>query len=98
LRGRGWTNKCYEAPAYAGTSVERRLPPGPPLIFFGASLRERFVDARLDAAEADVELFKHEYLVVDSSVRAIAYVGESAQGALHATLGASVPFWAAERW
>ena len=44
------------------------------------------------AAEAGVELYKHEYLVIDTAVRAIAYVTESAQGALNATLGASVPF------
>ncbi|HEX5061879.1 MAG TPA: DUF4349 domain-containing protein [Kofleriaceae bacterium] len=44
------------------------------------------------AAEAGIELFKHEYLVIDTSVRAIAYVSESADGALNATLGASVPF------
>lgn len=44
------------------------------------------------AAEAGIELFKHEYLVIDTSVRAIAYVSESADGALQATLGASVPF------
>lgn len=44
------------------------------------------------AGELGVELVKHEYLVVDASLRALAFVRESADTALDATLGVSVPF------
>ena len=44
------------------------------------------------AGELGVELFKHKYLLVDTSVRALAFVTSHADAALHATLGASVPF------
>jgi hypothetical protein len=44
------------------------------------------------AGELGVELFKHKYLVIDTSLRALAFVKTSAEAALHATLGLSVPF------
>jgi hypothetical protein len=44
------------------------------------------------AGELGVELFKHKYVVIDTSLRALAFVKTSAEAALHATLGLSVPF------
>jgi len=44
------------------------------------------------AGELGVELFKHKYLLVDGSVRALAFITSHVDAALHATLGASVPF------
>lgn len=44
------------------------------------------------AGELGVELYKHEYLLVDTSLRAVAYVTSTAEVALNATLGVSVPF------
>jgi hypothetical protein len=44
------------------------------------------------AGELGVELYKHKYLVVDTSLRALAFVKTSAEVALHGTLGVSVPF------
>jgi hypothetical protein len=43
-------------------------------------------------AEVGIELFKHEYLLVDAAIRAVGFVGESSQAALQGTLGISVPF------
>jgi hypothetical protein len=44
------------------------------------------------AGELGCELFKHQYLVIDVSLRALAFVKTSAEAALHGTLGVSVPF------
>ena len=44
------------------------------------------------AGEVGIEWFKHRYLLVDSSVRALGYITDNAEAALSATLGASVPF------
>jgi hypothetical protein len=44
------------------------------------------------AGELGVELVKHEYLLVEASVRVLAYVRTEAEVALHSTLGLSVPF------
>jgi hypothetical protein len=44
------------------------------------------------AGEVGVELYKHEYLVVDTSVRMVAFVRSEAEAALNATMGLSVPF------
>jgi hypothetical protein len=46
----------------------------------------------LIAGELGVELFKHKYLLVDTSLRVVAFVRTEAEAALHATLGVSVPF------
>jgi Domain of unknown function (DUF4349) len=44
------------------------------------------------AGELGLELFKHRYLLVEASVRAIAFLRANTEGALHATFGAAVPF------
>jgi hypothetical protein len=45
------------------------------------------------AAEVGLELYKHEYLLVDTAVRALAFIREEGnQAALQGTLGVSVPF------
>jgi hypothetical protein len=45
------------------------------------------------AAELGIEWFKHRYLLVDSAVRAIAFVREPGnEAAIQATLGVAVPF------
>jgi hypothetical protein len=45
------------------------------------------------AAELGVELFKHQYLLVDTAIRTVAFVREEgSQAALQGTLGVSVPF------
>lgn len=45
------------------------------------------------AGELGLELLRHRYLIVDASARAVAFVRDgTADGALHAVLGAGVPF------
>ena len=45
------------------------------------------------SAELGIEWFKHEYLLVDSALRAVAFVQEPGnEAALQATLGVAVPF------
>jgi opacity protein-like surface antigen len=45
------------------------------------------------AAELGIELFKHEYLLVDTAIRALAFVREEGnQAAIQGTLGVAVPF------
>ena len=45
------------------------------------------------AGEVGLELFKHEYLLVDTAIRALAFVREEGnQAAVQGTLGLSVPF------
>ncbi|HEY5944232.1 MAG TPA: DUF4349 domain-containing protein [Kofleriaceae bacterium] len=44
------------------------------------------------AGEVGVELYKHKYVVVDASLRALAFVKTSAEAALHGTVGIEVPF------
>lgn len=75
---------------YLGYGRRRYLNP-----YIGARVGYGYLSgsgAPVVAAELGVELFKHEYLLLDTSVRAVAYVTNSAEAALHATLGAAVPF------
>jgi hypothetical protein len=45
------------------------------------------------AAELGIEWFKHQYVVIDSSLRAVAFIQEPGnQAALQGTLGVAVPF------
>lgn len=44
------------------------------------------------AGDLGVELIKSPYLVVDTSMRVVAFVRDSAEAALHVTMGVSVPF------
>ncbi|HEY5924863.1 MAG TPA: DUF4349 domain-containing protein [Kofleriaceae bacterium] len=44
------------------------------------------------AGELGIEWFKHKYFVVDSSLRVLAYMTSTTDGALHGTMGVSVPF------
>ena len=46
----------------------------------------------LIAGELGIELFKHKYLLVDTSLRAVAFVRSNAEAGLQGTLGLSVPF------
>jgi hypothetical protein len=43
-------------------------------------------------AEVGVELFKHEYVLVETAVRAVLFARDTTDAALHALLGFSVPF------
>jgi hypothetical protein len=45
------------------------------------------------AGELGVELYRHRYLLVEASARAVAFVRDGgADAAIHGTLGAAVPF------
>jgi uncharacterized protein DUF4349 len=49
-------------------------------------------DAFAAAAELGLELFRHRYLLIESGVRAVAFLRDDSQSAIHCYLGVAVPF------
>ena len=75
---------------YLGFGQRRFLNP-----YVGARLGYGYLSASgalVVAGEVGLEVFKHRYLLVETAVRAIAFLRDDSDGALHAMLGFSVPF------
>ncbi|HUS32505.1 MAG TPA: DUF4349 domain-containing protein [Kofleriaceae bacterium] len=77
--------------AYLGYGTRRYLNP-----YVGARAGYGYFDGTggaAVAAELGVELYKHEYFLVDTALRALAFIREEGnQPAVQGTLGVSVPF------